>query len=148
MSRFTEWINGVFNKDVTKNDFINVSTNGKKDFIVVPEMKGKKVWVRELNGLQLINFNNKVTELQKGSTTELNPSNSLELMSYLVSLTVCDAKGKLLFSHDEAKGLMNVSPSLLLTLSIKALELSGLNKAVGDITENLKKAKTSDSVQN
>jgi len=132
-------------KILGKEAFLQAGSNLKRELVNLPELGGS-VYVREPSGLQLLQYNEKIEELQKESP-ELTPSNSLELMSYLVSLVVCDEYGRLLFTQDEAKSLMENSISVLTKLTAKALELSGLGKVANEVTDSLKNAKKDSSME-
>lgn len=134
------------NNILGKDAFMQASRNLKRELVELEELGGS-VWVRELSGKQLLEYNEKIQELQKGNP-ELTASNSLELISLMVSLAACDEDGNLLFSQDEVKQLMDNSFNVLVKLSTKAMELSGLGNAVKEVSEQLKNAQTSSSTEN
>jgi len=115
---------------LNKNDFLNATSKLKKELVELPEMGGS-VYVREMSGIQLLTYNERVLELQKNSK-EITPVVSVALMALLVSMTVSDEDGNLLFTEADAKALAQNSLSVLIKLSTKALEVAGLNKAVID----------------
>ena len=123
---------------LSKDDLLN-QQNLKREIFDIPALKGS-VYVRELAGLGLLNYRDRIESFGDGDK-EISLEQSLELMSYLVSLTVCDEQGHLLFTEEEAKGMMNGSLNLLKDLSTKAMQVSGMSEAViKEIQENLKNA--------
>lgn len=107
------------------------------------------VYVRELSGRGLLEYNERIEKLQKekgSSNPELTPSETIELAALLVSKTACDAQGNLLFTEEDINSLMDNSMGILLKLSAKAMELSGLSKSIVDeVTDNLKNARKDSS---
>jgi len=130
---------------LSKSDFLNSNSRLKKELIELPEMGGS-VYVREMNGLQLLSYNQRVMELQK-TNKEITPTLSVALMALMVSMTVCDETGELLFTESDAKQLAQNSISVLMKLSTKALEISGLSKAViNEVNSQLKNALPDSSI--
>ena len=127
-------------KVLSRADFLSASKNLKRDLVEVPELGGA-VYLRELNASQLIAFNERLTALQLKGKKKVTFSTSLELMALLISMSACDEEGNLLFTEADVKTLADNSPNLLLELSIKAAETSGMNsKAIQEVAANLKKA--------
>lgn len=127
-------------KILSKGDFFAF----KKELVEVPELDGS-VYVKELGGKSLLTYRERIEDLQKVSS-ELDEKNSLELMALLVSLTACDEEGDLIFSETDVKKLADTHIGVLLRLSTKALEVSGMGKAVIDeVADNLKNAQADSS---
>lgn len=102
------------------------------------ELPNGSVWVRELSGKSLLEYNNLIKEMQKDGS-ELTPDQALELMATLVSMTVINPDGSLMFSKEDVNRLANSGMSTLLTLSQKAMEVSGIDaEAIAGVTSNLK----------
>jgi hypothetical protein len=134
-------------KVLGREALLSASKNLKKELVEVPELGGS-IYIRELSGKQLFQYNERIESLQK-VTPELTPSSSLELVSLLVSLSACDEAGNLLFTEEDVKELSNNSFSVLMRLMKKALELSGINpKAIGEVADNLKNAQKDSSTTN
>ena len=127
-----------------KDAFLRQSKNLRKVVCELPELGGK-VYVRELSGKSLLAYNERIKALQADGT-EITASNSVELMCFMVSLTVVDTDGNLMFAEDEAAGLADGSLSVLLTLSQAAMEVSGINaEAMAEVTSKLKNDRNSSS---
>lgn len=125
-------------KILSRADFI-AATQMKREAVPVPELGGT-VFVSQLYAAQLLDYNEYVQQLKREGTNELTPSASLELMARLVSLAVCDENGLPLFTESDVKDLVKSHPGVLLALSTKAMELSGLsNDVVHEVAEQLKK---------
>lgn len=103
------------------------------------------IGVRELSGQQLLEYNERVNAMKDKNPT-LDTSTSMELMSMLVVMSVCDEDGNLLFNMDDVEQIKQISFDTQITIATKALELSGLAKeAVTEAKESLKKAVTDSS---
>jgi hypothetical protein len=128
---------------LSKEAFLNQNTL-RKELCPIPELGGS-VWVRELSGKALLDYRERVQKLQDeaGADAEVTPAQSLDLMALLVSLTVVDDDGRLMFTEEEAYQLVYGSVAVLERLSSKAMELSGISKRVADeVTDSLKNAAT------
>jgi hypothetical protein len=131
-------------KLLTREAFLSASKQLNKELVMLPELGGS-VYVRELSGKQLLEYNERIEKLQKDNP-ELTPSSSLELMCLLVSLVTCDDEGNLLFTEEDVKELGNNSFAVLSRLTSKALELSGINpKAIDEVLSNLPNEKKDSS---
>jgi hypothetical protein len=127
---------------LTRGDFL--SNNLKCELVEVPELDGS-VYVRELSARQLMLFRDRVEVLQKVNP-ELTVSSGLELMALVLSLSVCDESGTPLFTEADANGLADGKFSVLLNLSTKAMEMSGISSALASgVAVDLKNARTSSS---
>ena len=114
-------------KILTREDFLSGSSL-KKELVDVPELGGS-LWLRELPARDLLAFNDRVQELQKEGE-ELKPHQSLTLMAFLVSRSACDQDGKLLFTEDDVEQLGETKINVLTALSMKVMEMAGLNTRV------------------
>lgn len=131
-------------KFLTKDAFLGQSNSLRKDVCDLPELGGS-VWVRELGGKSLLVYNERIKQLQKDGS-EVSPSQALDLMALLISLTVCDEDGNLMFTESDVARLAESGISTLFTLSEKAMEVSGISTAaIAEVTSNLKNAQTSAS---
>lgn len=125
-------------KILSRADFI-AATQMKREAVPVPELGGT-VFVSQLYAAQLLDYNEYIQQLKRDGVSEITPSASLALMARLVSLAVCDENGLPLFTESDVKDLVKSHPGVLLALSTKAMELSGLsNDAVNEVAEQLKK---------
>lgn len=130
-------------KILRRDDFLSI----RKELVEVPELGGS-VYIRELGGKGLLQYREKIEEFQKQSP-ELNESNSLDLMALLISLTACDKEGNLIFSEKDVKNLAETHIGVLMRLSTKALQMTGLgNDAIQEVSANLKNAQADSSITN
>jgi hypothetical protein len=131
-------------KILSRTDFIKKLDSFKRE--IVPLQMGGAVYVAELSAAQVLTYNERLQGLQTKGKKKVDPSTSVELMALMVSMAVCDEQGAPLFSEEDAKKLMRANLNDLLTLSIKAMELSGMSgDAVQEVAANLKKARNSGS---
>lgn len=132
-------------KVLSRSDFLSASANLKRELVEVDELGGA-VYLRELSAKQILEYNERIKRLQADGAS-LTPSASVDLMAALISMTACDEDGALLFTEADVQALAENNINLLITLSAKALEVSGMNTAaVVEVTENLKKTTSSVSV--
>ncbi len=128
-------------KILSRDDFLSI----KKEIVEVPELGGS-IYIKELGGKSLLQYREKIEEFQR-QDTELNESNSLDLMALLVSLTACDKEGNLIFSEKDVRLLAESHIGVLIRLSTKALEMTGLEKdAIQEVSANLKNVQTDSSI--
>jgi len=92
---------------------------------ITVELDDGIVFVREMSGKSLIDYNEKLDAL-KTLSPELTPASSLELISLLVARTVCDEDGSLLFTEEDVDILSNSSMTTLKLLAEAAMKVSGL----------------------
>jgi hypothetical protein len=131
-------------KILSRADFI-AATQMQREAVPVPELGGT-VYICQLYAAQLLDYNEAIQRLRKDGEQELTPSTSLTLMARLVSMAACDENGLPLFTEADVKELVKSHPSVLLALSVKAMELSGLTgEAVKEVAEQLKKNQSADS---
>jgi hypothetical protein len=139
---------GHAKKVLGRDAFLASSISLKKEPV---ELANGIVYIRELSGKGLLDYREKIEALQK-INPEITPSSSIELMASLVAMTACDETGNLLFTEDDVKQLMEGSLADLLTLSKKALSLSGVpQNVIDEVAVNLKNApisSTTDSPTN
>jgi hypothetical protein len=129
-------------KVLDKTAFLSSSSNLKREKV---ELDIGIVYVRELSGKALLEYNEKIEELKKDNP-EINNSNSLELVALLVSKSACDEKGELLFAPEDVKELMDGSFATLKLLAEKAMVVSGIKQnVISEVTSNLKNAQTGSS---
>ena len=125
-------------KVLSRADFLSASTNLKRELVDVDELGGA-VYLRELSAKQILIYNERIQKLQ-ADNPQLTPSTSVDLMAVLISMTACDSEGALLFTESDVQSLAENNLNLLITLSAKALEVSGMgNAAVDEVTSELKK---------
>lgn len=132
-------------KVLGRGDFLAVTQNRKRELVPVPELGGS-VYIGELFGGQIIEYNARIKKLKGKGKKDVSPATSFELMALLISMSACDESGEPIFTEADVKHLARVNPNALLTLSVKAMEVSGLsNNAVEEVKEQLKKATSADS---
>jgi len=125
-------------KVLSRADFLATSANLKRELMDVPELDGS-VYVRELSAKQVLEFNDRIKKLQTDNP-EVTPGVSIDLMALLISMTACDSGGDLLFTESDVRALAEGNINVLINLSAKAMEVSGLNNAaVEEVTAQLKK---------
>lgn len=125
-------------KVLSRGDFLSASSNLKRELVDVEELGGS-VYLRELSAKQILEYNERIKKLQADDFS-LTPSNSVVLMASLISMTACNSEGELLFTEADIQALAENNLNLLITLSAKALEVSGMgNAAVNEVTSELKK---------
>lgn len=125
-------------KVLSRGDFLSTSANLKRELVDVEELGGA-VYIRELSAKQILIYNERIQKLQ-ADNPNLSPSNSVDLMAILISMTACNSVGELLFTEADVQALAENNINLLITLSAKVLEVSGMgNAAVDEVTSELKK---------
>ncbi len=135
-------------KVLSRTAFLKAVNKFKRELVELPELGGA-VYVSELDGAGLLSFNERVNELKLKGKKKISHSTSIEMMAYLVSLSVCDENGERLFTEKDAKILARTNLIALLALSTKAMELSGMNSAaVNEVKSQLKKVRKKSSTEN
>ena len=130
-------------KILSRADFLETANNFKRELVPVPSLNGS-VLIGELSSLQIIEFNERIKELELKDKKDITLSTSIELMALLISMSACDESGNPLFTEADVMGLTRNSPSMLMELSTKVLEVSGMNSAaVNEVTSQLKKVNDS-----
>lgn len=131
-------------KVLSRADFIS-ATQLKRELVPVPELGGA-VYISELYGAQVLAFNERIQEMKRKGKKSVDAKTSVELMALLISMSAVDASGKPLFTEADAKLLARSNVGVLVSLSAKAMEISGLNtNAVDEVKEQLKKNLTDGS---
>jgi len=137
------------NNFLTKANLLEQGNLLKRDVCYIEQLNGY-VYVQELCAYDILQYKNEITRIQaEWADSEITPEASLELMSYLVSMTVCDAKGVLLFTRQEAKGMIRGSLTVLTQLANAAMKVCGISQdAIAEAQEKLKKAADLPSTSN
>jgi hypothetical protein len=131
-------------KVLNRESFLSSSTKLKKMEV---ELDEGIVYVRELSGKALLEYNEKIEEL-KQVNPELTTSNSMELIALLVSKSVCDEEGKLLFTVEDVDALMDNSLATLKLLAEKAMQVSGISQeAIEEVNSKLGKDQKDSSME-
>jgi hypothetical protein len=131
-------------KVLNRESFLSSSTKLKKMGV---ELDEGIVYVRELSGKALLEYNEKIEEL-KQVNPELTTSNSMELIALLVSKSVCDEEGKLLFTVEDVDALMDNSLATLKLLAEKAMQVSGISQeAIEEVNSKLGKDQKDSSME-
>ena len=130
-------------KFVNREAFLSPAQNLKRAGM---ELEGiGMVGVRELNGRQILIYNQRIRQMME-KDSKVNPENAMEIIALLVSMSVCDDEGNLLFTEEDVTALMEASFDSLIKIAGKATELSGLSKEKsGEVSSSLKNALTSSS---
>lgn len=124
-------------KILTREDFLS-GNHLRRELVEVEELGGA-VYMRELSTAQLLSFRARVKQLQKSGAKETTPDQSIELIVLIISMTVCDQSGQLLFTKEDMQKLMDNKPAVIIQLGSKALEMVGLdNQLMSEVAANLK----------
>lgn len=112
------------------------------------------VWVREMTTDHMLQFKRITETLKADGVTETTPEQDVEIMTSVISFSVCDEDGNLLFeTPEEAKGLTRNNFEVLTNLGNKALTLSGIKisgngHASSEVADNLPNDLTKSSLEN
>lgn len=123
----------------------------KRELVEVPELgENAVVWVQELSTEQLLTYNKRVQDIRDSGVDETSPQVSLELISLIASYSIVDSGGNPMFTLEEMKRIANSKLMLVARLSVRSLEISGLNPALAtdltsEVAANLKKVQTNSS---
>ena len=101
----------------------------------VPLPSGKCIHVRELGGVELLEYKELTESLKEKKIDGLE--GGLEVLALLASMSVCTPDGALIFSRDDIPVIKGMSVELLKAISEKTMEISGQN-----LTNSLKKSLT------
>lgn len=94
------------------------------------DLNGTRVFVRELSGIEFAEYRKKA-EAETDETV---------LAAWVVARCVVDENGKQIFSDEDLEELQRSSPTALLELSMKSLEVSGFTEEqIAEATEDFKK---------
>lgn len=126
-------------KVLTKADF----TKRKVEFCELPSLGGG-VWIRALSGRAIAVYNDRIKSL--GKDREIDFDTSLSLMALMISLTVVDADGNLMFTEEEALALADGDIENMLSMTEMAMQLSGMDaQSIAEVRNKLKNKQTSSS---
>lgn len=122
----------------------------KKELVPVPELDGE-IYIRDMGAPGVLAFNARAKDLQAGD--KLTPETSIKLMTLILSLSICDESGRLLFSEADVESLANNNLEMLSRLASKALQISGvgvstINTITSEVAVNLPKAETESLSEN
>ena len=130
---------------LNRDSFLSGSTKLKREMV---ELEDGVVFVRELSGKALLEYNEKIEELKK-INPELTTANSLELITLLISKGVCDDTGNLLFTEEDVTALMDNSMNTLKLLAERVMKVSGISQdAIEEAKNTLKNAQIDSSTTN
>lgn len=99
--------------------------NLRRELVEVPEF-GASIWMRQMSAVEVIEFKAYIDSIMSEGVTQTTPRQDVEIMAFVISLSVCDEQGDLLLTPDEAKGLTRNNINVLTYLGNKALEISKL----------------------
>ncbi|HLE52698.1 MAG TPA: hypothetical protein VI755_11585 [Anaerolineales bacterium] len=117
----------------TREAFLNSAKNLKRETVEIDGLGA--VYVRELTGRQMVRFNEQI-DAMKANGSDVNMERAMRLAALLVSMSVSDGDGNLLFTEADVETLSDLPFEKLRTVADKALELSGVH----EVASNLKKA--------
>jgi hypothetical protein len=119
-------------KTLSKEDLLHPKST-KLELVEVPSLGGS-VYVRGLSGLGLLQYKREIEAL--GNPRDWKLEQSLGSMTLIISLTVCDEAGNLLFTRDEADQLLNNGLDVVEMLAEKAAVVSGISRKDLDEAKN------------
>lgn len=102
----------------------------------------------------MLAFKRMTDEFRSKGVKTTTPEQDIEIMTTVISFSVCDKNGVLLFATpEEAKGLARNNFNLLMDLGNKALVLSKIkadkeNGMTSEVADNLKNDLTKSSLEN
>jgi len=117
----------------TREAFLNSAKNLKRETVEIDGLGA--VYVRELTGRQMVRFNEQI-DAMKANGSDVNMERAMRLAALLVSMSVSDGDGNLLFTEADVETLSDLPFEKLRTVADKALVLSGVH----EVASNLKKA--------
>jgi hypothetical protein len=128
-------------KVLGKEDLLSANELLKRELYQIPGTEAA-VWVREMTTDHMLQFKRIAENLRAGGVKETTPEQDVEIMTAVISFSVCDENGNLLFeTPEEAKGLTRNNFELLTNMGNKALTLSGIKVVNGqpssEATDNL-----------
>ena len=115
----------------------------RMEFFPLDEATGEGVYIKELGGKSLLQFKEKIEQMEdiSGKDAELSTSQGIELMTTMVLLSACDAEGHPFFTEDDVILLAEKSPALLQDMADKAMVLAGMTPSViTEVTKTLPNA--------
>lgn len=126
-----------------KDDLLSGATL-KRELVPFPEF-GVSVWIRQMSAEHVIEFRKYIDQFRKGGAKETTFEQDIEIMKMVISFSVCDESGSLLFaSPEEAKDLARNNVNLLMEIGSKALAFSKMvvsgTGLTSEVADNLPKA--------
>lgn len=119
---------------VLKRDDILAAADIVTELVAVPEWGGE-VYVKGMTGAERDKFEGGIVEM-RGKSQSLNMAN---VRAKLASFTICDEKGKRLFSEKDIDALAQKSAAALQRVFEVAQRLSGIGDAdVAELADGLK----------
>lgn len=106
-----------------KDDLLG--SNLKRELVEIPAL-GASIWMQQMSAEHVIEFKKHIDALRADGNTQTTLEQDVEIMTLVISFSACDEGGNLLFTQDEAKGLMRNNLNVLMDLGNKALEISGV----------------------
>ena len=117
-----------------KDDLLG--NNLKRELVPVPELGGS-IWLQQMSAVHVVEFKRVIDDLRAAGQKETTLEQDVEIMTLVISFSACDEGGNLLFTQEEAKGLMSNNLTVLLDLGNKALALSGVKIDAGGFTSEV-----------
>lgn len=113
----------------------------KRELVELPEW-AVSVWMREMTGEHILDFQKRIKDMQSAGIKTTTAEQDVELMTLVVSQSICDEQGALLFTQEEAKQLTVNSVNLLTELFNKACQVSGIRQTengqlTSEVADNL-----------
>lgn len=135
-------------KVLGKNDLLSANLL-KRELYPIPGMDAS-VWMREMTTDHMLKFKSMTEALKADGVKQTTAEQDVEIMTAVISFSLCDEQGNLLFdTPEEAKGLTQNNFSLLMDLGNKVLELSGIRQnGQAEVTDTLPKAPTKSLSEN
>lgn len=102
----------------------------RRELVAVPEL-GASVWMRQMSAQEVISFKSLIESFKLDGVKNTTFEQDVEIMTHIISLSVCDENGELILNPEEAKGLVKNDANVLAYLANKALELSKVKVSSG-----------------
>ena len=155
-NKFWKWLKSLFTPSeivAGKTELLAGSDLLRRELYKVPDTN-ISVWMREMTTEHMLIFKHMTDEFRSKGIKVTTPEQDIEIMTTVISFSVCDKNGVLLFATpEEAKGLARNNFNLLMDLGNKALTLSKIkaDKEKGmtsEVADNLKNDLTKSSSVN
>jgi len=137
-----EWLKGLFTSPVTetvigKNELLAGDNLLRRELYKIPDTNNS-VWMREMTTEHMLVFRNMTNKLKINGVKNTTPEQDIEIMTTIISFSVCDKNGVLLFdTPEEAKALVRSNFNLLMDLGNRAMELSKIKVKGSDLTSEV-----------
>lgn len=138
-------------KVLSKADLLEGKTL-QVELVEIPDI-GASVWMRQMSAQESIDFRNFLEQMKAEGVKETTPEQDIEIMLFIVSMSLCDEEGNSLFTREEAKKLVkNYGLNTLVYMTNEALRVSkikiGNGGFVSEATNTLPNDQSTSSLEN